>query len=51
MNLNSKKAICHGPIPPKFLKQFRDSYLPIITKTINESITEETFPCELKMSL
>ena len=50
MNLNSKKAICHGAIPAKILKQFWDSYLPIITKIINESITEGTFSSELKLA-
>ena len=50
MNLNSKKATCQGAIPAKILKQFCDSYLPIITKIINESITEETFPNELKLA-
>ena len=50
MNLNSKKATCHGAIPAKILKQFCDSYLPIITKIINESITEGTFPSELKLA-
>ena len=44
MNLNSKKAICHGVIPAKILKQFCDSCLPIITKIINESVTEGDFP-------
>ena len=46
MNLNSKKGTCDGPIPAKILKQFCGSYLPIITKIINESITEGTFPNE-----
>ena len=32
------------------LKQFCDSYLPTITKIINESITEGTFPRELKLA-
>ena len=50
MNLNSKKATCHGAIPAKILKQFCDSYLPIITKIINKSITEGTFPSELKLA-
>ena len=50
MNLNSKKAICHSSIPAKILKQFCDSYLPIITKIINRSITEGTFPSELKLA-
>ena len=50
MNLNSKKATCHGAIPAKILKQFCNSYLPIITKIINESITEGTFPSELKLA-
>ena len=50
MNLNSKKVTCHGSIPAKILKQFYNSYLPIITKIINESITEETFPSELKLA-
>ena len=50
MSLNSKKATCHGAIPAKILKQFCDSYLPIITKIINESITEGTFPSELKLA-
>ena len=49
-NLNLKKATCHGTIPAKILKQFCDSYLPIITKIINESITEGTFPSELKLA-
>ena len=50
MNLKSEKATNHGAIPPKILKQFCDSYLPIITKIINESITEQTFPSELKLA-
>ena len=50
MNLNSKKATCHGTIQAKILKQFCDSYLPIITKIINGSITEGTFPKELKLA-
>ena len=50
MNLNSEKATCHGAIPAKILKQFCDSYLPIITKIINKSITEGTFPSELKLA-
>ena len=50
MNLNSKKSTWHGAIPIKILKQFCDSYLPITTKIINESITEETFPSELKLA-
>ena len=32
------------------LKQFCDSYLPTINKIINESITEGTFPRELKLA-
>ena len=50
MNLNSKKATCHGTIPAKILKKFCDSYHPIITKIINKSITEGTFPSELKLA-
>ena len=50
MNLNSKQATCPGVIPAKILKQFCDSYLLIITKIINESITEGTFPSELKLA-
>ena len=50
MNLNSKNATCHGAIPAKILKQFCDSYLPIITKVINESITEGTFQSDLKLA-
>ena len=50
MSLNSKKATCHGAIPAKILKQFWHSYLSIITKIINESITEGTFPRELKLA-
>ena len=34
----------------KILKQFCDSYLPIITKIINESITKGTFPSDLKLA-
>ena len=40
MNLNSKKATCHGAILAKILKQFCDSYLSIITQIINEGIAE-----------
>ena len=50
MNWNSKKATCHGAIPAKFPKQFYESYLLIITKIVEESITEETFPSELKLA-
>ena len=50
MNLNSKKATCHGAIPAKIRKHFCDSYLSIITKIINESIAEGTFPSELKLA-
>ena len=50
MNLNSKKATCLVAIPAKILKQVCDSYLPIITKIINENITEGTFPSELKLA-
>ena len=50
MSLNSKKATCHGAIPAKILKQFWHSYLSITTKIINESITEGTFPRELKLA-
>ena len=49
MNLNPKKATCQGAIPAKILKQFCDSYLPLVTKIINESITEGTFPSELEL--
>ena len=37
-------------IAAKILKQFCDSYRPIITKIINESITEGTFQSELKLA-
>ena len=50
MNLDSKNSTYHGAIPAKILKQFCDSYLPIITKIINESITEGPFPSELKLA-
>ena len=50
MNLNSEKVACHGAIPAKILKQFCDSYLHTITKIINKSITEVTFPSELKLA-
>ena len=50
MNLNSKKATCHGAIPAQILKQFCHSYLPILSKIINESITEGTFLSELKLA-
>ena len=50
MNLNSKKGTCHCAIPAKILKQFCDSYLPIITKIINESNTEGTFRSKLKLA-
>ena len=39
MNLNSKKATCHGVVSAKMLKQLWGSYLPIVNKTINECIT------------
>ena len=45
-----RKGSYHSIILFKFLKQFCDSYLPIITKIINESITEGTFPSELKLA-
>ena len=50
MNLNSKKATCHGDIPAKILKQFCDSCLTIIIKIIHENITEGAFPKELKLA-
>ena len=50
VNLHSVKVTSHGAIPAKILKQFCDLYLPIITKIINESITEGTFPSELKLA-
>ena len=34
----------------KIIKQFCDSYVPIITKIINKSITEGTFPSKLKLA-
>ena len=34
----------------KNIKQFCDSYLPIITKIINENINEGTFPSEFKLA-
>ena len=37
-------------MPAKILKQFCDSYLPIITKIINESITKGNFPSDLKLA-
>ena len=49
-NSNSKKATCHRAIPAKTLKQFCDLYLTIIIKMINKSITEGTFPSELKLA-
>ena len=42
MDLNSEKATCHGAILTEFLKQFCDSYLPIITNG--------TLPGELKLA-
>ena len=45
-----KKVTCHGALPAKILKHFCDSYLLIITKIINKSITEGTFPSELKLA-
>ena len=50
MDLNFKKATCNGAIPAKILKQFCDSYLRIITKLTDQSITEGTFPSELKLA-
>ena len=50
MNLNSKKATCHGAIPAKIFKQFCDSYFPVIIKIIRGSITEGTSPSELKLA-
>ena len=50
MNLNSKKAKkCHRTISAKIIKQFCDSYLPIIPKITDENSTEGTFPSELKL--
>ena len=45
-----EKVTCHGAIPAKILKQFCDSYLPIVFKIINKSITEGTFPSELNLT-
>ena len=50
MNLNSKEATCYGAIPAKILKQYCNSHLPIMSKIINEIITERTFPSELKLA-
>ena len=45
-----RKGSYHSIILFKFLKQFCDSYLPINTKIINESIIEGFFPSELKLA-
>ena len=50
MSLDSKKATWHKAIPAKILKQFCDSYIPIITKIMNERITEGTFPGVLRLA-
>ena len=49
-NLKPKKATYHFAVPAKNLKQFCDSYLPIITKIIMESMAEGTFPSKLKLA-
>ena len=36
-------------IPARILKQFCESYLPIVLKIINQSITVGTFQIELKL--
>ena len=47
--LNNKKASREGDIPVNTLKDAIDTYLPILTKSINCSIAQNEFPNELKL--
>ena len=50
LKLNSKKSSTHGAIPGSILKQTIEVHLKYLTKTINHSLKESTFPDELKQS-
>ena len=50
MNLNSKKQHATVLCQSKFLNNFATHIFPIITKIINESITEGDFPSALKLT-
>ena len=50
INLNTKKSHCHDAMSAKILQQFFESYLPIITETVNESITDGNFLSGLKQA-
>ena len=50
LKLNSKKSSTHGAIPANIIKQTMDVHLKDVTKTINHSLKEYTFPDELKKS-
>ena len=50
LKLNSKKSSMYGAIPASILKQTIEVHLKYLTNTINHSLTESTFPDELKQS-
>ena len=50
--MNSKATTCQlDPLPTSFLKLIIDVILPVLTKIINLSFEEGTFPDELKLAL
>ena len=48
--LNKKKAAISTCIPVKILVDSIDTYLPVLTDIINNSIRDGTFPDELKLA-
>ena len=49
-SLNKKKAAISTCIPVKILIDSIDRYLPVLTDIINNSVTNGTFPDELKLA-
>ena len=48
--LNVKKSSTYGSIPASMIEQCVDAYLPYLTDSISYSLSESTFPEELKHS-
>ena len=48
--MNKKKAAISACIPVKLLVDSIDTYLPVLTDIINNSIRNGTFPDELKLA-
>ena len=49
-SLNKKKAAISTCIPVKILVDSIDTYLPVLTDIINNSVRNDTFPDELKLA-